>query len=493
MIVMAASRASGAPRRKGPLLPKCAASFALQPHARNTAPDMTTLLGLSPALTANLAIRAIFDDHATLQATLDFEAALARAQAKCGLIPPEAAEIIATCCHAELYDLATISHGAQRAGTLAIPMVKALGEEIRARNPDAASHVHLGATSQDVLDTGLVLQLRTAVSHLLNDAAGLASHLRTLAERHAETPMLGRTLLQPATPVTVGLKAAGWLGAIARGIARLRAAANKALILQYGGAAGTLAVLGTRGVEVTAALGAELRLPVPEAPWHGHRDRLAELAAAAVTLTLSIGKIARDISLLAQFEVAEVAEPGGNGRGGSSTMPHKRNPIASVTALAAATRAPGLLAAVMGAMVSEHERAAGGWQSEAWALGEIMLNLSGALDAMNEATGGLTVDAAVMVANIDRLRGLGFAERLSGALAPRLGRIAAHRRAEQLSEEAVRTGRHLREVAADDKDIAAIVEPRELAALFEPSTYLGCTAEFITATLAAYPAEDALT
>ncbi len=454
---------------------------------------MTTLLGLSPALTASPAIRAIFDDHATLQATLDFEAALARAQARCGLIPREAAEIIATCCHAELYDLARIAHGAQRAGTLAIPVVKALGEEIRARDADAAAHVHLGATSQDVLDTGLVLQLRAAVMRLLSDARRLAGHLRTLAERHQATPMLGRTLLQPATPVTFGLKAAGWLGAMTRSTTRLRAAADKALVLQYGGAAGTLAVLGTRGVEVSTALGAELRLPVPEAPWHGHRDRLAELAAAAVMLTLSVGKIARDVSLLAQFEVGEVAEPGGDGRGGSSTMPHKRNPIASVTALAAASRAPALLAAVMAAMVGEHERAAGGWQSEAWALGEIMLNLSGALDAMTEAMGGLTVDAAAMAANIERLRGLGFAERLSSALTPRLGRSAAHRRAEQLSEEALRSGRHLRDVAAEDKDIAATLDPAALSALFDPSTYLGCTADFIAATLAAYPAQDAST
>jgi 3-carboxy-cis,cis-muconate cycloisomerase len=322
---------------------------------------------------------------------------------------------------------------------------------------------------------------------LLADAAKLAGHLRRLTERYADTPMLGRTLMQPATPVTFGLKAAGWLGAVERGIARMRRAAAAALLLQYGGAAGTLAVLGKRGIEVSAALGAELELPVPEAPWHGQRDRLADLASAATMLTLSLGKMARDLSLLAQFEVAEIAEPGGAGRGGSSTMPHKRNPIASITALAAATRAPALLSAVMAAMVGEHERAAGAWQSEAWAHGEIMLNLSGALDAMNEAIGGLVVDAAAMRGNIERLKGLGFAERLSTALAPALGRGAAHERAEALSAEAVRTGAHLRDVAAADPDVAKLLAPPDLAALFDPMDYLGCTAAFIARTLAAYP------
>jgi 3-carboxy-cis,cis-muconate cycloisomerase len=448
---------------------------------------MTTLLGLSPALIASPTLRAVFEDRATLQATLDFEAGLARAQARCGLIPQASAEAIAACCRAELYDLAAIAHGSARAGTLAIPVVKLLGEAVRKRDPAAAAHVHLGATSQDVLDTGLVLQLRAAVDLLLGDAATLAGHLRRLAELHASTPMLGRTLLQPATPITFGLKAAGWLGSVARGIARLREAAAGALLVQYGGAAGTLAVLGPRGVEVCEALGAELGLPVPEAPWQGHRDRLADLACAAVLLTQSLGKMARDLSLLAQFEVGELAEPGGAGRGGSSTMPHKRNPIASVTALAAATRAPALLAAVTAAMVGEHERAAGAWQSEAWAHAEIMLNLSGALVAMNEAMGGLVVDAAAMRFNIERLRGLGFAERLSTALAPRLGRGAAHERAEALSAASVQARRHLRDVAAEDADVRAVLDEAALAALFDPLDYLGCTDAFIARTLAAYP------
>ena len=450
---------------------------------------MTMLLGLSPSLIAAPALRAIFDDRATLQATLDFEAALAWAQAKCGLVPESAARSIAACCRAELYDLDAIATDAQRAGTLAIPMVKRLGAEVRRRDGAAAAHVHLGATSQDVLDTGLVLQLRDAVWLLLAEAETLAAHLRRLAEVHRDTPMLGRTLLQPATPITFGLKAAGWLGAVGRGLHRMRNAADRALVLQYGGAAGTLAVLGTRGVEVSEALGAELGLSVPEAPWHGHRDRLAELASAASLLTLSLGKMARDLSLLAQFEVGEVAEPGGAGRGGSSTMPHKRNPIASVTALAAATRAPALLAAVMASVVGEHERAAGAWQSEAWAHAEIMLNLSGALDAMNEAIGGLTVDAAAMRGNIGRLGGLGSAERLSSALAASLGGVEAHERAEALSAEAVRSGRHLQAVAGEDAEIAAVLDQAALGALFDPTTYLGCTTGFIARTLGAYPAD----
>ena len=436
------------------------------------------LLGLPPALAADEAVRDAFSDVATVQAALDFEAGLARAEAGCGVIPAEAAAPIASACRAELYDLDALAAGALRAGTLAIPLVKRLGEEVARRDPAAASWVHFGATSQDVLDTALVLQVRRAMPQLLEQGEAVMAPLRALAREHRDTPMLGRTLLQPGPPITFGLKAAGWLGAVARGAARLKGAADEALLLQFGGAVGTLSALGERGPAVARALGAELGLPVPEAPWHAHRDRLAALACAAAVLAGSAGKIARDLSLLMQVEVAEAREPGGAGRGGSSTMPHKRNPVASVVALAANQRVPGLLASIVGGMAGEHERAAGAWQAEAAAHAELVMALSAALGAMAEALGGLRVDPAAMRANLDRLRGLVMAEALSLALAPRIGREAAHSLAERLAKDAATTGRHLRDVAGADTEVARVLDGAALDRVLDPSSYLGSAGAF---------------
>ncbi len=436
------------------------------------------LLGLPPSLAADAAVRAVFSDEATVQAALDFEAALARAEAGCGVIPADAAAPIAAACRAEFYDLDALAAGALRAGTLAIPLVKRLGEEVAQRDKAAAGWVHFGATSQDVLDTALVLQLRRAVPLLLGQAETVASPLRRLAREHRDTPMLGRTLLQPGPPITFGLKAAGWLGAVARGAARLQQAADEALLLQFGGAVGTLSALRDKGPEVARALGATLDLPIPEAPWHAHRDRLAMLACAVAVLAGSVGKIARDISLLMQAEVAEVQEPGGQGRGGSSTMPHKRNPTASIVALAACQRVPGLLASIVGGLPGEHERAAGPWQAEAAAHAELVLALSAALSAMAEALDGLRVDPAAMRANLERLRGLVMAEPLALALAPRVGRGEAHELTERLVGEAAATGRHLREVAGSDAEVGRLLDGVALDRVFDPNDYLGSAGLF---------------
>jgi 3-carboxy-cis,cis-muconate cycloisomerase len=442
------------------------------------------LLGLPPALAADEAVRAAFSDRATVQAALDFEAALARAEATCGVIPAAAVAPITAACQAELYDLDALAVGALRAGTLAIPLVKRLGEEVARHDTAAAGWVHFGATSQDVLDTALVLQLRRAVPLLLSQAEAVVSPLRGLAREHRDTPMLGRTLLQPGPPITFGLKAAGWLGGVARGAARLRQAADEALLLQFGGAVGTLSALGDKGPEVARALGAALGLPVPEAPWHAHRDRLASFACAAAVLAGSAGKIARDITLLMQAEIAEAQEPGGQGRGGSSTMPHKRNPVASVVALAANQRVPGLLASIVGGLPGEHERAAGAWQAEAAAHAELVLALSAALSAMAEALGGLRVDPAAMRANLERLRGLVMAEPLALALAPSLGRGQAHELVERLVGEVAGTGRHLREVAGDDAEVRHVLDAAALDRVFDPADYLGSAGSFTDALLA---------
>lgn len=443
------------------------------------------LLGLSPQLAADGAVRAAFSDRATVQAALDFEAALARAEAGCGVIPAAAAASIAEACRAELYDLDALAAGALRAGTLAIPLVKRLGEEVARRDEAVAGWVHFGATSQDVLDTALVLQLRRALPLLVGQADAVAAPLREIARKHRDTPMLGRTLLQPGPPITFGLKAAGWLGGVTRGVARLRQAADGALLLQFGGAVGTLSALGDKGPEVARALGRELGLPVPEAPWHAHRDRLAAFACAVAVLAGSVGKIARDLSLLMQSEVAEAQEPGGQGRGGSSTMPHKRNPVASVVALAACQRVPGLLASIVGGLWGEHERAAGAWQAEAAAHAELVLALSAALSAMAEALGGLRVDPAAMRANLDRLRGLVMAEPLSLALAPQIGRGRAHELTERLVAEAAASGRHLREVAGADPEVGHLLDAAALDRVFDPAGYLGSAGRFTDGLLGA--------
>ena len=447
------------------------------------------LLGLPPSLAADAAVCAVFSDRATVQAALDFEAALARAEAACGVIPATAVAPITEACRAELYDLDALAAGALRAGTLAIPLVKRLGDEVGRHDKAAAGWVHFGATSQDVLDTALVLQLRRAMPLLLGQAEAVASPLRGLAREHRDTPMLGRTLLQPGPPITFGLKAAGWLGGVARGAARLRQAADEALLLQFGGAVGTLSALGDEGPEVARTLGASLGLPVPEAPWHAHRDRLATFACAVAVLAGSVGKIARDISLLMQAEVAEVQEPGGpgsaGGRGGSSTMPHKRNPVASVVALAANQRVPGLLASIVGGLPGEHERAAGAWQAEAAAYADLVLALSAALSAMAEALGGLRVDPAAMRANLERLRGLVMAEPLALALASHLGRGQAHELTERLVGEAAGTGRHLRDVAGGDAQVGRLLDAAALDRVFDPAGYLGSAGPFTDALLGA--------
>ena len=299
---------------------------------------------LTEALFVDPVVARCFDDRATLQAMLDFEAALARAEAAIGMIPAKAGAAIAAAADAEAFNAGEIARAGASAGNVAIPLVKALTTRVAAYDAEAAGYVHWGATSQDAIDTGLVLQLRAALTHVCGVLVQLEDALAALAERHVETVMVARTWLQQATPTTFGRKAAGWLAALRRTRAGLERALREASVLQFGGASGTLASLGDRGVEVGEALARELGLTLPALPWHAERDRFAALAAACGNVAGILGKIARDISLLAQNEIAEAAEPSAPGRGGSSTMPQKRNPVACAIALAAAVRAPALVA-----------------------------------------------------------------------------------------------------------------------------------------------------
>lgn len=419
------------------------------------------------------AMRAIFCDAGRVQGMLDFEAALARAEARVGVIPAEVVAPIEAACKAELYDYPALAQAIATAGNSAIPLLKALGKRIAATTPEAERYVHLGATSQDAMDSGLVLQLRAAIGLLESDLAKLADALAAQAERHIDTPLAGRTWLQQATPVTLGMKLAGVLGAITRHRQRLSELKPRLLCLQFGGASGSLAALGDAGWVVSGALAQELQLTLPEQPWHTQRDRLVEFASLLGMIAGSLGKLGRDLSLLMQTEAGEVFEPSAPGKGGSSTMPHKRNPVSAAVLIGAATRAPGLVATMLAAMPQEHERSLGLWHAEWETLPELCCLVSGALQQALLVVPGLEVDAARMRANLELTQGLVLAEAVSIALAQKIGRDAAHHLIEQCCKQAVREGAHLRTVLGSNAEVSAQLSAAELDRLLDAAHYLG--------------------
>ena len=430
------------------------------------------------------AMGAVFSDTGRVQGMLDFEAALARAEARVGLIPQAALAPIEAACRAERYDFAALAEAIALAGNSAIPLVKALGRQVAAADPQAERYVHLGATSQDAMDTGLVLQLRQACALLDADLAQLAEALALQAERHADSVLPGRTWLQHATPVTLGMKLAGSLGAITRHRQRLAELKPRLLVLQFGGAAGTLAALGEQGWAVSEALADELALALPDQPWHTQRDRLVEFASLLGLIAGSLGKLGRDLSLLMQTDVAEVFEPSAPGKGGSSTMPHKRNPVGAAVLIAAATRAPGLVATMLAAMPQEHERSLGLWHAEWQTLPELCGLVSGALQQALLAVPNLEVDAARMRSNLELTQGLLLAEAVSIALAQRIGRDAAHHLIEQCCRQALAEQRHLRAILGDNPEVGAHLNAAELDRLLDPAHYLGQARRWVARALA---------
>ncbi|MBB5878450.1 3-carboxy-cis,cis-muconate cycloisomerase [Xanthomonas sp. 3498] len=430
-------------------------------------------------------VDAAFDDRARLQAMLDMEAALARAQARCGVIPASAVAPIAAACDAARYDLPALAAATALAGNPAIPLVKALTAQVAAADEDAARWVHWGATSQDIIDSGAVLQLRTALDRVEAQLDALCAALAALAQRERDTGLPGRTLLQQAVPVTFGLKAAGWLDALQRSRRRLQALREDALVLQFGGAAGTLAALQSQGLAVAEALAAELRLPLPALPWHAARDRIGEIGAAFALLAGSLGKIGRDVALLMQSEVAEAFEPAAAGKGGSSAMPHKRNPVGCVVAIAAATRAPGLLATLFAALPQEHERAVGGWHAEWETLPELVRLSAGSLAQVRVLVEGLELDRARMAAHLDSHGGLLYAEAVAVTLAAHLGKAAAHALVESAVRRALATQQHLRAMLAEEPQVSAVLTPADLDALFASDSWRGMATVWIERVLAA--------
>jgi 3-carboxy-cis,cis-muconate cycloisomerase len=438
-------------------------------------------------------------DQAWLRSMLAVEAALARAVERAGLVPAGAGAAVTKAAVAGHFDVAELGELAALTGNPVPALSRALARQVPRT---AAGAVHRGATSQDIIDTAAMLMARDALDQIIADVVAAARAAAALAGRHRATIMIGRTLLQQAVPVTFGLVAAGWLAALddARaGLARVRA---ERLAVQLGGAAGTLASLGDAGARVAALLAEELGLPEPVLPWHTHRLRVVELAAALAGADAVLGKIARDVTLLSQSEVAEVAEGPGEQtaggsprRGGSSAMPQKQNPVAAVAILGSAKRAPGLLATLTAAAEQEYQRAAGAWHAE-WEPVADLLSLTGsAASWAAEMLSGLTVDAARMSANLAAAKGLPLAEHVVALLADTLGRAAAHDLVAEAGARAVSAGLPLRDVllglpqSAERLEAAGITAEQVESAL-DPTQYLGSSAAFIDAALAAHAQHD---
>jgi 3-carboxy-cis,cis-muconate cycloisomerase len=419
-------------------------------------------------------------DRAWLQAMLDAERALAQAEAAVGLIPPAAAEAIAASCRADLFEPERIALQGRGSGNPAEPLVRALRAVV---GGEAAGYVHHGATSQDIVDTAAMLVSRRALELILADVASATAACAALAENHRATPMVARTLLQQALPTTFGLKAATWLVGVVEA-RTLLLDARENLAVQLGGAAGTLAALGEHGPEVIGRVARELGLADPALPWHTSRVRVAALGSALATLAGALGKIALDVVLMAQTEVGELSEPAGNGRGGSSTLAHKRNPIGSTLTLACARRAQAHAGLLTGSLLQEHERAAGAWHAEWEGIAGTLAATGGAAANMAEVLAGLEVHSDRMQANLGLTRGLIMSERLVFALADRIGHEEARALVSEAGARAGERGTGLRDELAADRRMP--LSPAELDAAFVPETYVGAADVFVDRALELY-------
>jgi 3-carboxy-cis,cis-muconate cycloisomerase len=430
------------------------------------------------SLTNNPQVDHVFSDASLLAAMLRFEFALAKVEANLAIIPASAVEAIERAARVEKFDISALAAATLQSATPAVPFVRQLTEQIRNQDSAAAGFVHWGATSQDLCDTAMVLLLQQVKAIFEADLDRLERSLIRLSNEHARTIMLGRTLLQPATPITFGMKVAGWLGAIHRARKNVIQAFADANALQFGGASGTLAALGDRGLKVAEGLALELDLTLPDAPWHAHRDRLATLLTSGGVLVGTLAKMARDILLLSQPEVGEARESSAEGRGGSSTMPHKQNPVGCTLALAASNRVPGLISNFLSGMVQEHERAAGGWQAEWSSIADVMAATGMALASMAAVAENLIVDAVKMRANIDATQGRIFAERAMILLGAKMGRDQAHKLLEEATRRSVEQNKRLKDVLAEMKEVQQHMNAEDLRSLEDPEAYLGSAEGF---------------
>jgi 3-carboxy-cis,cis-muconate cycloisomerase len=426
-------------------------------------------------------MRRVFCDEQRVAFYLEFEAALARVQARLGIIPARAAEEIERTCRIENIDFARLKQQTERIGYPVLPVVQQIVEKC----PDGLGEwCHWGATTQDITDTAAVLQIRDALVLVEQDLRAISASLAELARRYRDTPMAGRSNLQQAVPITFGYKVATLLAAMQRHRARLKELRPRVLVGEFAGAAGTLSSLGAYGLKVQAALMAELGLGQPEIAWHTVRDRIAEVGGFLGLVTGTLGKLAMDVKLLMQTEVAEVFEPFHQARGSSSTMPQKRNPISCLYIHSTAALVRQHAAALMEAAVADHERSTGPWEIEWIALPEIFLLASGCLAQSRDLVAGLQVDEARMRANLDLTAGMIVSEAVMMGLGPKLGRQRAHDIVYDVCRKVAATGRPLLDLLMEDPGIAGAATRAELAALTDPSNYLGLAGEMVDRVLA---------
>jgi 3-carboxy-cis,cis-muconate cycloisomerase len=425
-------------------------------------------------------IDALFDDEAFLRAMLKVEGALAQVEARIGIIPSSAGEQIADICNTVVLDPQQIGQATQRDGVPVMSLVKALRQAV---GEEAAPYVHWGATTQDIVDTATVLQIRSAIQILEQRLVLLFERLADLANRHRTTVMAGRTHGQQALPISFGIKVAGWLAPLLRHHKRLVDQRAGLLQLQLGGAAGTLAALGENGLAVMQGLAHELNLNLPIMPWHSQRDGFGEFAGWLSMLTAGLAKMGQDIILLAQNEVGEVMESGGRGRGGSSSMPQKRNPIVSELLIAAARTNASLLSAIHNAMIQEHERATHGWQVEWLTLSQMILLTGGALVNALFLAQNIKINETQMRQNLDRSNYLVLAEAAVQALSKEIPRTKAHRLVKQACGIAASENRSLIDVVRQQFGEIAPQNKIDWEALAKPENYLGQTEHFIDSVL----------
>ena len=428
----------------------------------------------------------IFSDHALLKYMIQTEVALAKAQAQVGVIPESAAAIIADVANTQgiqAIDFQNLAIATGLAGNIAIPFVKQFTAAVKAVDEDASRYVHWGATSQDILDTACILQARDALDVVEFQLRHAYAASLELAEKYRAEVMIGRTWLQQALPITFGHKAARWASSFKRDLDRLEQMKARVLTAQLGGAVGSLASLLDEGSMVVQAYAAQLNLSVPTCTWHGERDRIIEIAGFLAIVVGNTGKMARDWSLMMQTEIAEVFEPTAKGRGGSSTMPHKRNPVAAASILAAANRVPALMSSMYQSMVQEHERSLGSWHAEWLALPEIFQLCAGALQRTVEVLQGLEVNSKNMQRNIEMTQGLIMAEAVMMTLAPKMGRLNAHHLVEKACKQAVAEQSHLQDIVSSFAEVKQYFSADELALIFKPESYLGNIQEQIDAVL----------
>ena len=416
-------------------------------------------------------INELFSDKQTIVQMLRFEGALALAQAENGIIPPEAAQIIENCCQVDFIDIDKLKSEIKLGGNAAIPLVKQLTRIVKNNDVEASKYVHLGATSQDMVDTATVLQMQQYWYWLNDKLAELSDLLVEITKKHRNTLMIGRTLLQQARPITFGLKTSGWLQSIERSKERMKSTQKRVLVIQLGGAVGSGNANLSKSVQQSLADYLDLK---PSFSWQSNRDNLVEAASVFGILNQSLAKIAKDVSLMMQTEVAEVFEGAAEGKGGSSTMPHKRNPVTCAAILANANRIPNLVATLLASMPQEHERSAGLWHSEWEVLTEILLLTAGSIERSIELIASLEVDDKRMLQNLELTKGLIYAENISLALAIKMGKINAHELVEKACKLAISQQKHLKEILKEMN-----IDLPNLEELFKAENSIGNSLEII--------------